>query len=80
MKKIKKKCELCKLFIDEEIDEWYENTLMKQGKIDSEIYFHRDCYKDFHKVKFHQAYMEKMKKLTPLLEKFLPEKEIEVRI
>jgi len=72
----KKICFKCKKPINEKEDEWYENTLYKQGEKDSEIYFHRECYKTFHKDKFKQEYQKKMKLLKPMINKMLGKEEV----
>lgn len=62
-----KKCVKCGKGINEKKDEWYEVKLFKQGYEDSIIYFHRECYKDFHKDKFREEYQKKVKQFTPVL-------------
>jgi len=66
----KKICVKCGIEIKKE-DEWYENTLFKQGKKDSVVYFHRQCYKDFHKDKFQEEFQKKANKMMPILQKVI---------
>ncbi|MFW6172444.1 MAG: hypothetical protein ACOC5T_01750 [Elusimicrobiota bacterium] len=68
----KKICSKCNKEINEKEDSWYENKLFNKGEEKSVIYFHRECYKKFHKDKFEEVYKEKMGKLMPILKKVLP--------
>jgi len=63
----KKICSLCKIQIKEKIDDWYENTLFEKGRKIDEIYFHRECYKKFHKEKFKQEYQNKIREMRPFI-------------
>lgn len=72
----KKECYLCKKSIDEKKDEWFENKLFKKGVFDSVIYFHRECYKKFHKEKFKEEYEKNMKLLTPVIKKLMGREEV----
>lgn len=64
-------CSKCNKPIILEKDEWYENNLFRQGTWDSVVYFHRECYKNFHKDKFKEEYQKKVKKLTPMIKNIL---------
>lgn len=64
-------CVKCGKEINPKEDEWYRNTLLFGEEIDSEIFFHRQCYKDYHKDKFKEAYNEKMKGVIPMVKKML---------
>jgi len=64
-------CVKCEKEINSKIDEWYKTTLFIGEKIDSEIYFHRQCYKDFHKDKFKEEFNKKMKFVKPIINKLL---------
>ena len=64
-------CIKCEKEINTKEDDWYRTTLFLGEEIDSEIFFHRQCYKDFHKDKFKEAFNEKMGKLKPIINKIL---------
>jgi len=63
----KKICSKCNREINEIKDDWYRTTLFEKTKQTDEIYFHRQCYKDFHKDKFKEEYNKKIKLLAPML-------------
>jgi len=59
-------CNKCK----EEIIETEEYYEVKPHNINTlSIFFHRQCYKDFHKEKFKEEYTKKIKALSPILKK-----------
>ena len=64
-------CNKCGGEIDPKVDEWYKTTLFIGEEIDSEIYFHRQCYKDFHKDKFKETINKKMKVIKPIINNLL---------
>jgi len=61
-------CNKCGEEINTKEDSWYRTTLFIGEEIDSEIFFHRQCYKDFHKDKFKEAFNEKMKGIKPMIQ------------
>ena len=60
-------CNKCGEEINSKEDDWYKTTLFIKEEIDSEIFFHRQCYKDFHKDKFKEEYNKKIKMLSPII-------------
>ena len=67
----KKICIACEKEINIKKEGWYKTIFFIGEKIDSEIFFHRQCYKDFHKKKFKEEYEKKMKMVSPFLGKLV---------
>ena len=61
--------------INPKMDDWYKTTLFIKEEIDSEIFFHRQCYKDFHKDKFKEEYNKKIKMLAPMIKRLFKKPE-----
>lgn len=72
MKQEKLICIKCQKEINPKVDDWYKTTLYNGKKINNEIFFHRECYKTFHKDKFEQEFNKKIKLVAPLLKRILP--------
>jgi len=64
-------CNKCGKEINIKEDDWYRNTLFFGEEIDSEIYFHRKCYKEFHHDKFKEEFNKKMRFIVPTVKKLL---------
>ena len=60
-------CCKCNKEIDKRKDDWYKTILFEKENKKDIIYFHRQCYKDFHKDKFKQEYNKKLKIVMPML-------------
>ena len=56
----------CNLLILEG-EEYVRVTYFNNKKQTEEIFYHRNCYKQFHKDKFQEEYDKKMKPLAPVL-------------
>ena len=62
-------CNKCNNEINTKEDDWYRTTSFKGEEIESEIFFHKQCYNDFHKDKFKEEYNKKIKLLAPIIKK-----------
>jgi len=62
-------CVRCGRKIDVKNEMWVKIKSFDKGKKTNEVYYHKECYENFHRDKFQEEYNKKMKILTPIFKK-----------
>lgn len=63
-------CQKCQQEI-QELDNYLEVKHVDKLNHKGSLFYHYQCYKDFHKDKFEDEFVKKMKGLTPLIKRLV---------